>query len=141
MENSVATSSKKRNGFVTFWLWLEIIANVIFPIYTTITYMGIVRYVDEYYVYGLIAVAIISAVLLVSGYALLLRWRRKGFLVDNMDCNNNGRHKYHIYVWNFRTCDKFNHNRTFGGICSNNTEAYTDVEKRRNQLLEFAVIV
>lgn len=79
MENSVATSSKKRNGFVTFWLWLGIIANVIFPIYTTITYMGIVRYVDEYYVYGLIAVAIISAVLLVSGYALLLRWRRKGF--------------------------------------------------------------
>lgn len=41
--------------------------------------MGIVQYVDEYYVYGLIAVAIISAVLLVSGYALLLRWRRKGF--------------------------------------------------------------
>ena len=79
MENSVATSSKKRNGFVTFWLWLGIIANVISPIYTTITYMGIVRYVDEYYVYGLIAVAIISAVLLVSGYALLLRWRRKGF--------------------------------------------------------------
>lgn len=79
MENSVATSSKKRNGFVTFWLWLGIIANVISPIYTTITYMGIVQYVDEYYVYGLIAVAIISAVLLVSGYALLLRWRRKGF--------------------------------------------------------------
>ena len=79
MENSVATSSKKRNGFVAFWLWLGIIANVISPIYTTITYMGIVRYVDEYYVYGLIAVAIISAVLLVSGYALLLRWRRKGF--------------------------------------------------------------
>lgn len=79
MENSVATSSKKRNGFVTFWLWLGIIANVISPIYTTITYMGIVRYVDEYYVYGLIAVAIISAMLLVSGYALLLRWRRKGF--------------------------------------------------------------
>lgn len=79
MENSVATSSKKRNGFVTFWLWLGIIANVISPIYTTITYMGIVRYVDEYYVYGLIVVAIISAVLLVSGYALLLRWRRKGF--------------------------------------------------------------
>lgn len=79
MENSVATSSKKRNGFVTFWLWLGIIANVISPIYTTMTYMGIVRYVDEYYVYGLIVVAIISAVLLVSGYALLLRWRRKGF--------------------------------------------------------------
>ncbi len=79
MENSVATTSKKRNGFVTFWLWLGIIANVISPIYTTITYMGIVQYVDEYYVYGLIAVAIISAVLLVSGYALLLRWRRKGF--------------------------------------------------------------
>ena len=79
MENSVATSSKKRNGFVAFWLWLGIIANVISPIYTTITYMGIVQYVDEYYVYGLIAVAIISAVLLVSGYALLLRWRRKGF--------------------------------------------------------------
>lgn len=79
MENSVATSSKKRNGFVTFWLWLGIIANVISPIYTIITYMGIVRYVDEYYVYGLIVVAIISAVLLVSGYALLLRWRRKGF--------------------------------------------------------------
>ncbi len=64
---------------MTFWLWLGIIANVISPIYTTITYMGIVQYVDEYYVYGLIAVAIISAVLLVSGYALLLRWRRKGF--------------------------------------------------------------
>ena len=64
---------------MAFWLWLGIIANVISPIYTTITYMGIVRYVDEYYVYGLIAVAIISAVLLVSGYALLLRWRRKGF--------------------------------------------------------------
>lgn len=79
MENAVATSSKKRNGFVTFWLWLGIIANVISPIYTTITYMGIVRYVYEYYVYGLIAVAIISAVLFVSGYALLLRWRRKGF--------------------------------------------------------------
>ena len=36
MENT----TKKRAGFVTFWLWLGIVANIITPIVSVINYQG-----------------------------------------------------------------------------------------------------
>lgn len=96
MENT----TKKRAGFVTFWLWLGIIANIITPIVSVINYQGfrnlgnyamqlIIAGVDVssfpsevgIYVTALQAFTIIASVLLIIAYSQLLKWNKRGFYI------------------------------------------------------------
>lgn len=96
MENT----TKKRAGFVTFWLWLGIIANIISPIVSVITYQGfknlgnhglqlinlgvdISSFSSEVgvYVIALQAFTVIASVLLIVAYSQLLNWNKRGFYI------------------------------------------------------------
>lgn len=96
MENT----TKKRAGFVTFWLWLGIIANIITPIVSVINYQGfrnleiygmqlIIEGVDVssfssevgIYVTALQAFTVIASVLLIVAYSQLLNWNKRGFYI------------------------------------------------------------
>lgn len=94
------TVEKERAAFITFWLWLGIIMNVISAPFTILQlngmsnlgYLGmelitrgvdITPFINSVHPpqYALIGVAILSAIIYISGYALLLKWKKKGFLI------------------------------------------------------------
>lgn len=96
MENT----TKKRAGFVTFWLWFGIIANIISPIVSVINYQGyknlgnygiqlinlgvdISSFSSEVgiYVVALQAFTVIASVLLIVAYSQLLNWNKRGFYI------------------------------------------------------------
>lgn len=96
MENT----TKKRAGFVTFWLWFGIIANIISPIVSVINYQGyknlgnygiqlinlgvdISSFSSEVgiYVIALQAFTVIASVLLIVAYSQLLNWNKRGFYI------------------------------------------------------------
>lgn len=96
MENT----TKKRAGFVTFWLWFGIIANIISPIVSVINYQGY-KNLGNYgiqlinlgvdissfsskvgiYVIALQAFTVIASVLLIVAYSQLLNWNKRGFYI------------------------------------------------------------
>lgn len=97
MENT----TKKRAGFVTFWLWFGIIANIISPIVSVINYQGyknlgnygiqlinlgvdISSFSSEVgiYVIALQAFTVIASVLLIVAYSQLLNWNKRGFYIS-----------------------------------------------------------
>lgn len=94
------TIEKERAGFITFWLWLGIIANVISAPFTILQlnsmsnlgYLGmelitqgvdITPFSNSIHTpqYTLIGVAILSTIIYIWGYILLLKWKKKGFLM------------------------------------------------------------
>lgn len=94
------TVEKERAAFITFWLWLGIIMNVISAPFTILQlngmsnlgYLGmelitqgidITPFSNSIHVpqYALIGVAILSTINYIWGYALLLKWKKKGFLI------------------------------------------------------------
>lgn len=96
MENT----TKKRAGFVTFWLRFGIIANIISPIVSVINYQGY-KNLGDYgiqlinlgvdissfssevgiYVIALQAFTVIASVLLIVAYSQLLDWNKRGFYI------------------------------------------------------------
>lgn len=91
---------QKRNGFITFWLWLGIIANIVSTPFAVLQldgmsnlgYIGlqlISQGIDitpfssaiNTPIYMLIGVTILSAIFCIWGYALLLKWKKKGFFI------------------------------------------------------------
>lgn len=110
MENNATNVvANERAGFITFWLWLGIIANVIYTPFTifqlssmsNLGYLGmqlITEGVDispfsnaiNTPISILIGAAIISAIFYVWGYALLLKWQKKGFLFITITAILNG---------------------------------------------------
>lgn len=94
------TVERKRAGFITFWLWLGIIANVIsapFSIIQVDSMSNLGEWGIHLIVQGvdiapfsnsigtpvalLLGAVILSAVFNIGGYALLLKWKKKGFLI------------------------------------------------------------
>ncbi len=92
------TNVKKRAGFITFWLWLGIIANIFSVISSVIQYQNLKNlgvygmelisagydisgFSNTMTIYVIImqAIAVISAILLIAGYRALLKWRKSGF--------------------------------------------------------------
>lgn len=95
-----SSEEKERAGFITFWLWFGIIANVISIPFTILQlssmsnlgYIGmelIAKGVDISHfnnsintpVYMMIGVAILSAIFNIWGYASLLKWKKNGFFI------------------------------------------------------------
>ena len=89
-----------RAGFITFWLWLGIITNLITAPFTilhlnsmsNLGYLGmelITQGVDitpfsnsiTMPIYVLIGTAVFSAICNIWGYAMLLKWAKKGFYI------------------------------------------------------------
>ena len=100
VKTAAVSVEKERAGFITFWLWLGIIANVISAPFTILQlnsmsnlgYLGIELITQGVDItpfsnsihapqYTLIGVAILSTIIYICGYALLLKWKKKGFLV------------------------------------------------------------
>lgn len=99
--NASATDvARERAGFITFWLWLGIIANVISLPFTIMYINGMSnlgQWGMELILYGvdlspftssinppkymLMGAAILSAISCFWGYALLLKWKKSGFTV------------------------------------------------------------
>ena len=97
--NNTEFAEKKRNGFITFWLWLGIIANLITAPLTILKvwhlqnlgYYGM--YMQLYMsdaidnfdnvittpIYILCGAIIVSAILCIWGYSSLLKWWKRGF--------------------------------------------------------------
>lgn len=91
-------NERQRNGFVTFWLWFGIICSIISGIfgsiqmssYSNLGYYGI-QLVSEGIDIShaasqlekastiLMITTIVSAICLIIGYSLLLKWRKAGF--------------------------------------------------------------
>lgn len=90
--------TKRRHGFVTFWLWLGIIVNIItiftaiiaYQNFTNLGYVGmdlIASGVDinpfcdaiNHHVFIMQIIAGASGVCLIAGYVLLLKWKKAGF--------------------------------------------------------------
>lgn len=91
----------KRHGFVTFWLWLGIIINIISAPFSLITYQNL-KNLGEYGMQLIIAgvdiqpsvetiathalvmqiVAVLSAIILIIGYRKLLNWQKSGFWIN-----------------------------------------------------------
>lgn len=69
--------TKRRNGFVTAWLWLVIIVNLIFFVYNTVVLFG-QSSVPEVLWGGLAAVV---SLLTVLSAVLLLKWNKLGYLL------------------------------------------------------------
>lgn len=97
---AVGSVEKERAGFITFWLWLGIIMNVIsvpFTIYqlngmSNLGYLGMelrvigvdtTPFVNAIHtpIYTLMGAAILSGIICICGYALLLKWKKKGFVI------------------------------------------------------------
>lgn len=91
----------KRHGFVTFWLWLEIVINIIAVPYSLMSYQSLKNlglygmqlisagidinpFVDTIGIYVLImqATALMGATLLIIGYRKLLNWQKSGFWLN-----------------------------------------------------------
>ena len=91
---------QERAGFITFWLWLGIITNVISIPFSVIElnnisnlgYIGmqlIAQGVDispfrnaiDTPIHMLIGVTILSAISYIWGYSLLLKWKKNGFFI------------------------------------------------------------
>ena len=91
----------KRHGFVTFWLWLGIVANVISGPSSILGYQNLKNLgfygmqlisagvdIDPYmsaigtYATILQCVALLAAVLLIVGYKKLLNWKKSGFILN-----------------------------------------------------------
>ena len=69
--------TKRRNGFVTAWLWLVIIVNLIFCVYNTVVLLG-QSSVPEVLWGGLTAVV---SLLTVLSAILLMKWNKFGYLL------------------------------------------------------------
>lgn len=72
---------KSRNGFVTFWLWLGIIVNVLMGLaylFTCFTSKGMSSAHEPMWsrIFG-----VASAAVMVYGYISLLKWRMSGFTI------------------------------------------------------------
>ena len=67
--------SKTCHSFVTFWLWLGIIGNVISMITSIIGYFGM----DLMRPLILQIIDVISGLVMISAYVLLLNWKKAGF--------------------------------------------------------------
>lgn len=91
---------RQRNGFVTFWLWFGIICSVFSGIfgsiamssYSNLGYYGIQLISEgidishaasklENASITLVITTIVSAICLITGYTLLLKWRKAGFWI------------------------------------------------------------
>ena len=77
MENN----SSQRHGFVSFWLWLSVIASAVMLIYTLyISYtLSLVFSSDVFTIHTIWPC--VAAFCTLGGYLLLLCWKRRGFLV------------------------------------------------------------
>ncbi|MBQ7819474.1 MAG: hypothetical protein IJ341_07240 [Bacteroidales bacterium] len=91
---------KERAGFITFWLWFGIIANIIsapINIYklfniSNLGYLGMNLIINDVDIspfnnsihipqYMLIGTTILCTILLIKAYTLLLNWEKKGFFI------------------------------------------------------------
>ena len=84
--NELKTQEKQRHGFVTFWLWLGIIGNVVSLIITMFSYGKMSRVWSleggeglrtHYLILG--AVAVIGGIALIICYGKILNWKKSGF--------------------------------------------------------------
>lgn len=92
--------TKKRHGFVTFWLYFGLVANIIGIIASVVSYQNLTNLgytgmqlitsgVDitpfseaiHPHVLVLQVVAVISGILMIVGYAMLLNWKKAGFWI------------------------------------------------------------
>lgn len=85
--NNTEFAEKKRNGFITFWLWLGIIANIILaPLTITLLYYNFgfyLPYADfSTPLYLLCATVVITAILCISGNVMLLKWKKRGYYLN-----------------------------------------------------------
>ena len=97
--NTIPPAKKKRNGFVTFWLWLGIIGNIAGPVRSVLNFNSLSNLgmagvtlrsagIDTStfsqvhpWVEGLIIATIFFAILNIVSYALLLNWKKAGYIL------------------------------------------------------------
>ncbi len=80
--NELNTQEKQRHGFVTFWFWFGIVANVITVILNFVTYQGMKSYdVPGMNTHILIMqiVGVVAGIALIVCYSMLLNWKKNGF--------------------------------------------------------------
>ncbi len=94
--------TKSRHGFVTFWLWLGIVANVLSTPFMIVSYQKVKDSLDDcvqqlmaagididplfgsetgIYVVIMQLIALLSAIILIIGYSKLLSWKKAGFFL------------------------------------------------------------
>ena len=97
-QNDYIVETKKRHGFVTFWLWFGIIVNIINTPLTIISYQNIINYVNTqistiaegvdftaykesigFHIILLQIMIAIAGICMVVFYSILLNWKKSGF--------------------------------------------------------------
>lgn len=76
------STKQERNKFVSFWLWLGAIINVIFTIiYLLLLFSSKGLWSATPEPTWLRIIWILQSIVLVAGYTLLLKWRKTGFYI------------------------------------------------------------
>lgn len=73
-DNKDKTQTRKRNGFVTFWLITGIIINLMYSIFSFCT-------ISSSFSFGMNVTAIVSGICMIVCYALLLGWLKIGYWI------------------------------------------------------------
>lgn len=76
------STKQKRNKFVSFWLWLGVIINVFFTIiYFLLLFSSKGLWSATPEPTWLRIIWVLQSVALITGYAMLIRWKKLGFYI------------------------------------------------------------